>query len=114
MKELRPIQNRKIYSCRGGSRIFLKGGGSILKRGSIGLQVKKGGYHPGGGPTFDPMLKSLQRGGKRGGSRPPGPPGSAHELEGGKDNILCMWYVAYYVVKLQALCIPLLASVGRQ
>ena len=44
----------------------------FLKRGSIlGLQAKKGG--PGGGPTLGPILKSLQRGPKRG-SGPPGSP----------------------------------------
>ena len=41
-----------------------RGGGSI-----IGLQAKKGG--PGGGPTFGPMLKSLQRGQKGDGPPPP-------------------------------------------
>ena len=43
-------------------------GGSI-----IGLQVKEGGGGPGGGPTFGPMLKNIQRG-QKGGSGPPGPP----------------------------------------
>ena len=45
-------------TLRGGSRIFEKGG-SI-----IGQQAKKRG--PGGGPSLGPMLKSLQRGPKRG------------------------------------------------
>ena len=45
---------------------FLKGG-SIL-----GLQAKKGG------PTLGPVLKSLHRGPKGGGSGPPERPGSAH------------------------------------
>ena len=53
-----------VASChlRGGSRIFERGGGSIL-----GLQAKKGGGGPRGGPTLGPMLKSLHRGPKEGG-----------------------------------------------
>ena len=49
---------------RGGSRIFERGGGSIL-----GLHAKKGG--PGGGKMLGPMLKSLHRGPKGGGGPDP-------------------------------------------
>ena len=48
-------------SYRGGSRIFLKGG-SVL-----GLEAKERGGGQ-GGPTLGPILKSLQRGPKGGGS----------------------------------------------
>ena len=51
--------------CRGGSRIFERGG-SIL-----GLQAKGGAR---GGPTLGPMLKSLHRGPKGGGIRAPWTP----------------------------------------
>ena len=57
---------------------FLKGGGVHL---DLGLQAKKGGGGPRGGPTLGPMLKSLHRGPKGGGGGPdpldPPPPGSA-------------------------------------
>ena len=46
------------------------GGGSIL-----GLQAKKGGFQEGG-----PMLKSYNVGQRGGGSGPPAPPRSAHEV----------------------------------
>ena len=57
-----------------------------MKRGSIGLQVKKGGIPSRRGSNFRPNVKKPTTWGKKGGSRPPGPPGSAHELEGGKDK----------------------------
>ena len=50
----------------------MKGGGGSIS----GLQAKGGA---GGGPILGPMLKSLQRGPKRG-SGPPAPPGSAHDV----------------------------------
>ena len=71
-KTLRPNHFLTIESnpraCRGGSRIFERGGGSRL-----GLQAKKGG--PDGGPILGPMLKSLHRGTKGGGGvQTPCPP----------------------------------------
>ena len=44
-------------------RIFEKKGGGIL---FLALQAKTRGGGPGGGSTLGPMLKSLQRGPKRG------------------------------------------------
>ena len=68
----------KMIEVQGRIQDFWKGGGSIL-----GLQAKKGGGGPRGGPTLGPMLKSLHRGPK-GGVRtprtPPPPPGSATEV----------------------------------
>ena len=52
---------------------FSKGGGSIL-----GLQAKKKGGGPEGGPTLGSMLKSLHSGPKRGARTPWPRPGSAH------------------------------------
>ena len=49
---------------------FLKGGGVHLRSTS----KKRGGGGPRGGATLGPMLKSLHRGPKRGGSGPPAPP----------------------------------------
>ena len=57
--------------CRGGSRIFEKGGGVHLKSPS-----KKGGSRR--GSTFGPNVKKPTSWAKKGGSRPHGPPGSAH------------------------------------
>ena len=58
--------------CRGGSRIFEKGGGGSI----LGLQAKKRGRGPGGGPTLGPMLKTYivaQNGGQTPWTPPPPP-----------------------------------------
>ena len=67
---LQPTTHSTLTLNRGGSRIFSKGGGSIL---GLRLQAKKGG------PVLGPMLKTLHRGPKGGGGvRTSCPPGSAH------------------------------------
>ena len=59
---------RIIWHNRGGSRIFEKGGVHLRST----SKKKRGG--PGGGPTLDPMLKSLIVAPKKGGPDPLDPP----------------------------------------
>ena len=66
-----------IMLYKGGCRIFERDGSNLYGLHATGGPRNRGGGGGSGGPALGPILKSLHRGPKRGGSRSQDPTGSA-------------------------------------